>query len=1134
MFLNTWIFLLAHVTVASFEQQGVALIEQLQEGDSQFEIKFVRTNANDPVQVYSSFSLPDQLTASWQIHYLPVKMGSETCSELELGGCFECNEEINPDLNNPTQTRPVCIKGNPLGHDPTNIPKCAQIKGKDGLVGRSIVVRIRHNSPNQPDKVYCATIYDQNSLRPNFMSTIAWFDSPLTGFVAFRKESLAVSYIIVNLTRTVDNRERLDEDLKWEIRGENIHSRDSLYNPDLVLTEDAKYNENCDPSSDTGHQSCAAGDLWKKHGRLELKNNMEINLKMFVDNNLASETLSLGQHLVILNTTSKSNGTTEKIVAWSRIEGLAPLSSDISFLDGSVLKLLQRDDWSPIQQSYQSAHQNTPGKWEVSIYELPPIQIFGGDQWDCDEITTSKGWSPISRKMFPPFKTSREERPLNQTYTLYGRNSMMYRGVAIRPENDVKFKCATITYKQGEERISYSLLEPTAPGMMDQRVIVLMIEHMVVRQTTVLMATLCRSSMFFLDLTERDGCQGDKEPYNPFGVCPAYCPLTGEGMSCERKCHVGDLYNNCCTMCVYDSSFLCPVGDLRRRLDVFQPNTRNHYTNRETVFSVKNEVNLPLNQINNKFIGVHVFAPEDALNRVLMRCGIVKELTETVVTLEKPITDGKVMLTQRTAWQPITVTYEGIKVTSLEILDTPNFASAHVCKVNSSANQRPFYREDFSDDRDAEETTSFVKRSITLENYKEKIPTFFGKESIIGKSLKLVYKTKDGHSETTKVDIRPEWAPNATKKLEAVLVDGPSQRVLRFNFEQRRGHLAADTYVRVEVLSKKYCGKEIKWYLVSNTSIKYYKAGQLFTVKLDDGKTLKGAHNKQQSCSRTPSQYPYNLNMGDLSGILGDVNLDGPGRVYVHESLPLLEGNTTKNIRPTRKNNLNEVEGHYLLVADVNNTIIDTILLLPPDDPTHTPTVTPHKDESKNTLVIVVVVVVGLAFIISGSYILYRILLKTNNGKDSGFRPIPQDPHRPPPHGQLKLFRNKRTHQLCYIHSDGTHLYMLKTSDAKTGAISLVHHDDLEKVNPEDLHQHPNIMRYNESNGSTNGSSLTRSRGTVAEENLYTTVSPTAGHPNNIGSLIASPESSSSSLSSHTVYDQEPVLTTTIQTRPAR
>ena len=27
------------------------------------------------------------------------------------------------------------------------------------------------------------------------------------------------------------------------------------------------------------------------------------------------------------------------------------------------------------------------------------------------------------------------------------------------------------------------------------------------------------------------------------------------------------------------------------------------------------------------------------------------------------------------------------------------------------------------------------------------------------------------------------------------------------------------------------------------------------------------------------------------TGILGDVKLNGPGRVYVHESLPLLEGN---------------------------------------------------------------------------------------------------------------------------------------------------------------------------------------------------------------------------------------------------
>lgn len=61
--------------------------------------------------------------------------------------------------------------------------------------------------------------------------------------------------------------------------------------------------------------------------------------------------------------------------------------------------------------------------------------------------------------------------------------------------------------------------------------------------------------------------------------------------------------------------------------------------------------------------------------------------------------------------------------------------------------------------------------------------------------------------------------------------------------------------------------------------------------------------------------------------------------------------------------------------------------------------------------------------------------------------------------------------------------------------MSYVHYGELEQVNPDEQH----LGRYGESNGSTNGSSLTRSRNTVAEENLYTTVSPTAGHPNNMG-----------------------------------
>ncbi|KAL5257035.1 hypothetical protein ACHWQZ_G012080 [Mnemiopsis leidyi] len=1095
----TILILFAHVLTAHFEQAGIAVIEQLNDLDSKFEIKFILNSNNGRVQVVSSFSLPDQITASWQIHQLPVKMGSETCSELELGSCFQCNKITNPNSNNPTETQAVCIKstrGSQLGPSGTDLPECARIHGKDGLVGRSIVVRVRHNSPNQSDKVYCATIYDQNNLNPSFMSTIAWFDSPLTGYVAFRKENVAVSYIIVNLTRTVDNRDRQDEELKWEIRGTDISSRDSLYNPDSVPTEDAEYNGNCDPSSDTGHQSCAAGDLWKKHGRLKINNGLQINLMMFVDNNLASaETLSQGQNLVILNTTNKANGTIEQIVAWSKIESLEPVSTNIPFMDGSSLLLLQRDDWSPVGQSYQSAHQNTPGKWEVSIYGLPPLQIFGGDQWDCDEIKT-KGWSYSSSKMLdlPPFKTSREVRYLNQTYTLYGRNSMMYRGVAIRPENDAKYKCATITYKQGEEKISYSLLEPTDKDMMDQRMIVILIEHEVVRQTTVLMATLCGSNEFLLELTESPGCIEDtRDIYNPFGVCPAYCPLGG---SCKRMCPPlnlsdGELYENCCTMCDYDSSFLCPVGDLHRRLDVFQQCSRNHYTNRETVFSVKNEVNLPLTQMNNKFIGVHVFA-RDASHRVLMRCGVVKELTETVVVL-KDIGGGNVTLSQKAAWQPITVTFQGIEVVSLKIWDSSN-RNSHHCYASNKDN-RPFYQEDFRGDRSGD---TFVRKSITLEN-KDKIPTFFGKESIIEKSLELSYRTRDGRSETTTVEsIRPKWASNDTYRLQAVL-NKEQQRVLKFNFEQRRGHLAADTYVKVEVLSKKYCNKTIKWYLVSNNSVENFQPGDVFELSGYDGMTLKGAHNVQQSCNRSPSQYPYNLDMGDLSGILGDVKLDGPTRVFVHESLPLLE-----------------VEGHYLLIADDNNSVIATIKLETPPDPDNV-TVTQEQGTSskKTTFIIIAVVSVGVFVVVLisvvGSLLMYRICLKKTSDRDAGYQHLSQSAQRPPPHGHMKLYRNRRTGALCYLHPDGNQFYKLKVQDAKTGVVSYVHYGELEQVNPDEQH----LGRYGESNGSTNGSSLTRSRNTVAEENLYTTVSPTAGHPNNMGSLMASPESSSSSLSSH-------------------
>ena len=57
-------------------------------------------------------------------------------------------------------------------------------------------------------------------------------------------------------------------------------------------------------------------------------------------------------------------------------------------------------------------------------------------------------------------------------------------------------------------------------------------------------------------------------------------------------------------MCVYNSSFLCPLGDLRRRLGIFPKTSRHETTNTEKIFNVKNAVDLPLDKMINKHIGM--------------------------------------------------------------------------------------------------------------------------------------------------------------------------------------------------------------------------------------------------------------------------------------------------------------------------------------------------------------------------------------------------------------------------------------------------------------------------------------------------------------------------------------------------
>ena len=316
---------------------------------------------------------------TWQIHELPVKMGSQSCSNLLLGGCFECSQSSTDGGNQPIFDEKMCIKGDNLSTARSKLSDCARIRGKDGLIGRSVVLRVQSssNSPSQY-QLYCATIYEQNNTHPDFTSTIAWFNKPYAGFVAFRKESSTTTYIIVNLTRTVDVKEKGEENLKWEIRKNSI-DHEELYDPgNKTNTQD--YNSLC--SVHKSHENCAEGDLWKKHNRIKLKNNLQINLNMFVDNNLDLNFDTSMMYLVLLNT-SKDN--VEQVVASALLSVLQPISVKVSFMGGSVWTMNQRDDWSAIQQWYEPSSQNQHGSWVVTIFKVPTIQIFGGDQWSCED-----------------------------------------------------------------------------------------------------------------------------------------------------------------------------------------------------------------------------------------------------------------------------------------------------------------------------------------------------------------------------------------------------------------------------------------------------------------------------------------------------------------------------------------------------------------------------------------------------------------------------------------------------------------------------------------------------------------------------------------------------------------------------
>ena len=337
------------------------------------------------MELSSSFQLPETDIVNWKIHYLPVKMGSDPCSEQVLGDCYCCFPPQDPQENRPKpQVDCECIKGDLNVNK--KLAKCAQLIGKEGIIGRSIVLTVqsRSSSSSKPS-VYCSTIFDEDQISPDFVSAISWLARPFAGFVAFRKQSSMQSYIILNVTR-IDNWSMPTETFKWEIR----NADNTLFNPTNLELDSSQCSENM-------HKYCAEGDLSRKHSKLVLNNN-GINLQMVVDVNLDSSMLT-GKYLVISNIT---NGTSEWIVSHTKIEDLSPIQVEVSFTDGSVLTLLQRDDWSNIKHQYSPVDKNTPGGWMVTVHQVPTIQIFTGEIWDCEKTWTS--WTEAT--FLPHFKVN--------------------------------------------------------------------------------------------------------------------------------------------------------------------------------------------------------------------------------------------------------------------------------------------------------------------------------------------------------------------------------------------------------------------------------------------------------------------------------------------------------------------------------------------------------------------------------------------------------------------------------------------------------------------------------------------------------------------------------------------------------
>lgn len=953
--LQSWLIIVNLLFYSKCESQssileGVATFPSITEQNVPLKLIFTqhvfKDQAQDQVKLKPSF----KRNFEWKIHKLPVQMGHSACELTTVGDCFECNIIVSPNPNNePLPTQLTCLSGKfDLNTQLLKLPRCARLSSQNGLIGRSVIVIEEDKSTSARSKtVHCATIF-KSDFKDQFSGTIAWFQKPYAGFVAFRVTGSSFqSYILGNLTR-VTAWGSTSEKFNWAIE-ENRMLSGSQLSDDCILNPSGKYecvynplNKNMHSdaySTDCTHLSqfgCAQGDLTKKHNPIEL-DNTKPNLLLLVDKALAVDKL-LHKQLVLYKTID--NGARE-VVSSSPIENIQPISVDVTFKDKSILRLMQRDPWSEVMYTYTPSSDGDG--WKFTIHKVPTVHICSGELWNCHM------WTNVALEPEDGFKATTEQKSLGQRFTLYGRDSIMYHGVIMKAVRG-GVQCSTITYKQEDERIGYTKLSNTI-DQSGERAIAILVQHATFRQTTVLIASKCQdySMPLYLSLSNDSTCRAT-ELYNPHNVCPADCSAGQCGNTCGEPC---------CTNCAPHSSSLCPLGDLKSRFGTFlQVSTKyRRGMNLELVWSVMNDLDLPLNDMVNRKLGLKIAQQYD--HDTLARCGTVRRLRQTQVKVQ--LAGGATLtLSQNATWQPLTVSWTLQGRVTLTFWKTPGFSDS-VCRHIPEKLGSPHSSDE------AGNTRSMI---LPLDSTRK---SFFGPYSILGCSLTVEYTGSGDSVETTTVDLLPKGDGEQTHNVQAVLLDEPlGAPQIVFDLMQRADHLTEETYIKVTILDARLCNSDIvyKWYIVKNSTL--LSKGDVFEVK--DEKDSRFFGSDQEECTYDT------LKSGDLSGKLGDLKLDGAGHQYIDPYIPV-----------------KSVVGHYLLLTHPNNSVVASLLLqLAPKREPETPvSASQHNNVPWIVGVVVVIAIVIITIFICCCLYIHKGTICLKPSKQATQRYDPVDPVKP-------------------------------------------------------------------------------------------------------------------------------------------